>query len=239
MVLRDWSLQITHFQLSTVQWRRSVHHFRRRLAFTGEIFGLWAAARPWNPIPLNSWRTVMVLAGQFVALWNSRVIVSLDVWRISRTTFFNAGRSLSVIKRRLPSHGFVVVVPSRFHFTITSPTIDFGNLRRVAMSLTDFLLMWQPISSPRSKSLSYPNISILLALRSNEQHSFLPGFILVSAVILTSRLVYYFRGMSGYFWSDSVCVCVYIYIYSDEMPESRNRGVISQVTNCKSLHDNG
>jgi hypothetical protein len=31
-----------------------------------------------------------------------------------------------------------------------------------------------------------------------------------------------------------VSVCVYY----DEMPESRNRGVISQVMNCKSLHDN-
>jgi hypothetical protein len=34
-----------------------MHHFRRRLAFTGEMFGLWAAARPWNPIPLNSQRS--------------------------------------------------------------------------------------------------------------------------------------------------------------------------------------
>jgi hypothetical protein len=51
--------------------------------FTGEIFGLWAAARPWNLIPLNSQRTVMVLAGQFVALWNSWVNVSLDVWQVS------------------------------------------------------------------------------------------------------------------------------------------------------------
>jgi hypothetical protein len=67
--------------------------------FTGEIFGLWAAARPWNPIPLNSSRTVMVRAGQFEALWKSWVIVSLDVWRVSKTTFFNAGQSLSVIKR--------------------------------------------------------------------------------------------------------------------------------------------
>jgi hypothetical protein len=69
--------------LSTVQWRRSLHHFRRRLEVTGEIFGLWAAALPWNPIPLNSRRTDMVLAGQFIALWNSRVIVSLNVWRVS------------------------------------------------------------------------------------------------------------------------------------------------------------
>jgi hypothetical protein len=29
------------------------------------------------------------------------------------------------------------------------------------------------------------------------------------------------------------------YVYCDEMPESQNRGVISQVTNCKSFHDNG
>jgi hypothetical protein len=71
------SLQITCFQLSTVQWCHSLHHFRRHLAFTSWIFGLWAAARPWNPIPLNSRCTVMVLDGQFVALRNSWVIVSL------------------------------------------------------------------------------------------------------------------------------------------------------------------
>jgi hypothetical protein len=86
------------------------------------MFGLWAAARPWNPIPLNSGCTVMLLAGQFIALRNSRMIVSLDVWQVSRTTFFNARWSLSVIKGGLPSRGFVVVVPSRFHFKITSPT---------------------------------------------------------------------------------------------------------------------
>jgi hypothetical protein len=73
---------------------------------------------------------------------NSRVIVSLDVWRISQATFFNIRWALSVIKRGLPSRGFIVVVASRFHFTIMSPAADFGNLRRVAMSLTDLLLMW-------------------------------------------------------------------------------------------------
>jgi hypothetical protein len=65
----------------------------------------------------------MVLPGQFVALRDSWVIVSLDVWRVSRT-IFKARRYLSVIKR---GRGFVVVVPSCFHFTITSPTVDLGN----------------------------------------------------------------------------------------------------------------
>jgi hypothetical protein len=109
------------------------------------MFGLWAAAHPWNPISLNSQRKVMVLAGQFTALWNSRVIVSLNVWRVSQTTFFNARHSLLVIKCGRPGHGFIVVVPSHFHFTSTSPIADLGNLRRIAMSLTDFLLLWQPI----------------------------------------------------------------------------------------------
>jgi hypothetical protein len=136
----------SHLNLSTVQWCRSLHSFRRRLTFTGEMFGLWAAASPWNPIPLNSRRTVMVLAGQFVALRNSRVFVSLGVWRVSRTTF-NARQSLSAIKRGLPGRGFVVVVPSHFHFTIMSPTIDLGSFRRVAMSLTDLSLIWQPITN--------------------------------------------------------------------------------------------
>jgi hypothetical protein len=150
----DSSPQITRFQLSTVPWRCSLHHFMRRLASAGEMFGLWAAACPWNSIPLNSRHTVMVLAGQFIALRNSVVIVSFDVRLVSRTTFFSARRLLSVIKCGLPGHGFLVVMPSHFHFTITSPTVDLGNLRRVAMTLTDFLLMWQPITSPRSKSLS-------------------------------------------------------------------------------------
>jgi hypothetical protein len=65
----------------------SVHHFRWCLAFTGKMFDLWTAARPWYPIPLNSRHTVIVLAVQFIALQNSRVIVSPDVWRVSRTTF--------------------------------------------------------------------------------------------------------------------------------------------------------
>jgi hypothetical protein len=95
------------------------------------MFGLWAAARPWKLIPLNFRRTVMVLARQFVALRNLWVIVSLDVGR----------RSLSVIKRTQPGRSFFVVVPSRFLFKITSLTADMGNLRRVAMPLTDFLLM--------------------------------------------------------------------------------------------------
>jgi hypothetical protein len=68
-----------------------------------------------------------VLAGQFLALWNSQVIVSLDVWQVSQTTTFNAQHPLLVIKRSLPARGFVVVVPSHFHFTITSPAVDFRN----------------------------------------------------------------------------------------------------------------
>jgi hypothetical protein len=114
-----------------------------------------------------------VLAGQFVALQNSWVIVSLDVWQVSQTTFFNARRSLLVIKRGLHGHGFIVVVPSHFHFTITSPAVVLDKLRQVVMSLTDILLMWQPITSPLSKSLSSPDLPMLLVLLSNEQHTHL------------------------------------------------------------------
>jgi hypothetical protein len=90
------------------------------------VFGLWAAAHPWNPIPLNSQSTFMVLAGQFIALRNSWVIVSLDVWQVLRTTFFTAQWFPSVIKRGLPGHGLLLVVSSHFHFTVTSPTIDWA-----------------------------------------------------------------------------------------------------------------
>jgi hypothetical protein len=121
----------------------------------GKIFGLCIAAHPWNPIPLNSRHTVMVLPGQFIGLRNSWVIASLDDWRVSRV-IFNARQCLSVIKCGLLSRGFVVVVTLHFHFPITSPTVYLGNLRRVALSLTDLLLMWQPVASPRSKLTELP-----------------------------------------------------------------------------------
>jgi hypothetical protein len=130
-----------------------------------------ASCSPMELHSSNSRRAVMVPARQFIALRNSRVIVSLDVWRVSRTTFFNAQRPLPVTKRGLPVRGSVVVVPSYFHFTITSPAVDLGNLRRVIVSLTDFLLMWQPITSPHSKSVSSPDLPMLLVLLSNEQHT--------------------------------------------------------------------
>jgi hypothetical protein len=86
-----------------------------------------------------------------------------------------------------PLNAAYLVVPSHFHFTITSPTVDLGNLRRVAMSLTELLLMWQPKTSQCSKSLNSPDLPMLLVLLRNEQHSFLPPFIPVSAVVLTYR----------------------------------------------------
>jgi hypothetical protein len=69
----------------------------------------------------------MVLAQQILALRNSWVIVSLDIWQVSQTTFFNSRRSLSVIKRGLPGHGFILVASSHFQFTIMSPAADLGN----------------------------------------------------------------------------------------------------------------
>jgi hypothetical protein len=137
--------QLTRFQLSTVQWHHSLHHFRRCLVCTGEIFGLWAAAHPCNTIPLNSRHTVMVLAGQFVST-AELTIVSLDIWRVSQTTFFNARWSLSVIKNGLPGCGCAFTFPLH----IMSPTTDLGNLRSCNV-LTDFLPMWQPITTPHSK----------------------------------------------------------------------------------------
>jgi hypothetical protein len=70
----------------------------------------------------------MVPVLQFIALQNSRVIVS-------RTTTFSSRQSLLAIKQGLPDR-FIVVVPSRFHFTITSPATDMGNFRGFAVSLT-------------------------------------------------------------------------------------------------------
>ncbi|KAJ8887393.1 hypothetical protein PR048_013608 [Dryococelus australis] len=51
-------------------------------------------------------------------------------------------------------HGFVVIVPYHFHFTITSPMVGLSNLRKVEITPTDCLLMWHPITTPCSMSLS-------------------------------------------------------------------------------------
>ncbi|KDR18028.1 hypothetical protein L798_07820 [Zootermopsis nevadensis] len=98
-------------------------------------------------------------------------MVSHDDIRFSHTTFFNTQRSLSVNTRGLPGRDFVVVVSSRFHFTITSPTVDLGNLRRAEMALTDCLLTWQPITIPRSKSLNSLAPPILSVSRSTKHRA--------------------------------------------------------------------
>jgi hypothetical protein len=61
----------------------------------------------------------MVLGGQFIALQKLRVILSLDVWRVSRTTFYKAQRFLSIIKSGLPHRGFALIVLSLLHFMVT------------------------------------------------------------------------------------------------------------------------
>jgi hypothetical protein len=57
------------------------------------------------------------------------------------------------------------------------------------MSLTNFLLMWQPITSARSKSLSSPHLPMLLVLLNNEQHTAFSLLLYwLSSVVVISRL---------------------------------------------------
>ena len=51
MVKRDSSLQRMHLHCSRVQWRRALHHCIRHFALHLVMYGLDAAARPWEPIP--------------------------------------------------------------------------------------------------------------------------------------------------------------------------------------------
>jgi hypothetical protein len=93
------------------------------LSVRGRKVWFMGSCSPIEPHSLNSRRTVMVLAGQFVAVQNWRVIVSLDVRWVSWTISFKARQSLSAIKRT------------------------------------------------HSKSLSSPDLPMLLVLLSNEQHT--------------------------------------------------------------------
>lgn len=100
--------------------------------------GLWAAARPLNPSFLASRLTVIVLGVDPDAVWNSCVMVWIDACLLHFTTLFKCRRSLSVNRRGRPVRFRAVRVPSRFHFTITSETVDLGMFRSVEISRTDF-----------------------------------------------------------------------------------------------------
>ena len=50
---RDSSLHKNFFHCSTVQWRRYLHHSKRRWAFVLMINGFWTAAWPWKSSPIT------------------------------------------------------------------------------------------------------------------------------------------------------------------------------------------
>ena len=63
-------------------------------------------------------------------------------------------RSRSVSLCGLPLHGWAVVAPIRFHFTITELSVDWGSSSRAEIWLTYLLERWYPMMMPHWKSLS-------------------------------------------------------------------------------------
>ena len=60
----------------------------------------------------------------------------------------------AVILCGLPLHGWVAVVPSRFHFVVTPLTVDRGILSNEEIPRMDFVHKWQPIMVPCLNSVS-------------------------------------------------------------------------------------
>ena len=66
---------------------------------------------------------------------------------------FSTRQSNSVSFCGLPLHGWAVVAPRHFHFTITALTFDQGSSSKAEI-WTDLLERWHPMTVPRWKSLS-------------------------------------------------------------------------------------
>ena len=138
----SWHYALGKAAFSRVQWRQALHHSSRPLALCMVILGLCAAARPWKPI---SW---MSQQGS-LAVWNSVVSVATEDRLFLHTLCASPLRSRSVSLCGLPLHGWAVVAPRCFHFTITALTVDRG---RAAIWWTELLERWHPMTMPRWKS---------------------------------------------------------------------------------------
>ena len=154
MVKCDSSLQRMCFQCSRVQWWWALHPSSQRLALHMVILGLCEAAGPCKPISLSSRRTVIVLSLLPEAVWNSVVSVATENRRFLCTTRFGTQWSCSVSLCGLQLHGWAVVAPRHFHFTITALIVDRGSSSRAEIFRTDLLERWHPMTVPHWKSLS-------------------------------------------------------------------------------------
>ena len=154
MEMRDLSLQRLRLHCSRVQWQRALHHCIQCFALHLLMYGLDAAARPWKPIPWSSLRTVLELIWRPHEVWRSVAIDSAESWRPLCTMCLSIRWPLSVILRGLPLHGWVAVIPNRFHFVIIPLTVDCGIFRSEEISQLDLLHRWHPITVPCWNSLS-------------------------------------------------------------------------------------
>ena len=153
MVKHDSSLQRTHFHFSRVQWRQALHHSSRCLALCMVILGLCAAGQPGKPISWSSQRAFLVMALLPKAVWNLVVSVETE----------DRPSSHSVSLCGLPLHGWAVVAPRCFHFTITALTVDRDSSIRAEMWRTNLLERWHPMTVPRWKSFYWQCLSVEIA----------------------------------------------------------------------------
>ena len=115
---------------------------------------LYAAVRPWKPIPWSSLLTVLELIWRPYEVWRSVAINSAESWQPLRTMHLSICWPRSIILRGLPLSGWVAVIPNRFHFVIIPLTVDCGMFRSEDISRLDLLHWWHPITVPRWNSLS-------------------------------------------------------------------------------------
>ena len=140
MVKRNSSLQRTHFHCSRVQWRWALHHFRRRLALHMVILGLCAAA--WA-METNVMKLQMNSSCADVA---SRGGLELSSECCNRGQMILHASALGgpVLWACVPLHGWAVVAPRCFYFTIKALTVDRGS------SSCGLLEMWHPMTVSES-----------------------------------------------------------------------------------------
>ena len=135
------------FVCRTARWWRMINPSRERVSTAPEfnsgelyttpwlplrmvILGLCAAARPWKP---NSWSSLwsgIVLTLLPEAAWNSVVSDATEDRQFLPLRELQHSQSHSVSLCGLLLHGWAVVAPRCFHFTMTVLTVDRGSSSR-------------------------------------------------------------------------------------------------------------
>lgn len=129
---------------------------KRRRTLADIMNGLHAAARLWNPSAITSRWIILSLASVLELIRKSFATVANADWRFPFSTCFTVRWSRCVCFLDLPGRWRASVLPWRFHFTVTSLTVD-GQIqlrRNFYHWITDLEASRYPVSFEQTQHFS-------------------------------------------------------------------------------------